>query len=62
VVIGLASADRTTPRTRVKPLAPPASPIPLTISWRTGDPRPEVSEFVALARTVADAIDAPWLA
>jgi hypothetical protein len=62
VVIGLASADGTLPRIRVKPLAPPASPIPLTISWRKNDPRAEVIEFIALARAVADAIDAPWLA
>jgi DNA-binding transcriptional LysR family regulator len=61
VVIGLASADGTLPRTRVKPLAPPASPIPLTISWRKNDPRAEVTEFIELAHVVADAIDAPWL-
>ena len=62
VVIGLASADGTLGHTRVRPLASPASPIPLTISWRSGEPRGDVAVFVEVARAVADAIEAPWLA
>jgi DNA-binding transcriptional LysR family regulator len=61
VVIGLASADRTLPGTRVRPLASPARPIPLTISWRQGDTRPAVVKLIELARAAAGALDAPWV-
>jgi DNA-binding transcriptional LysR family regulator len=62
VVIGLASADGTLEGIKVVPLAPPASPIPLSISWRSGEARPEVMTFIELTREVAGDIQEEWLA
>lgn len=61
VVIGLASADGALDGIRVLPLASPASPIPLSVSWRAGEARAEVVSFLELAREVAHLIDEPWL-
>jgi LysR family transcriptional regulator, hydrogen peroxide-inducible genes activator len=62
VVIGLASARDTLPDVTVVPLAQPATPIPITVSWRTGDTRADVRAFVELARTVVEQVDETWLA
>jgi DNA-binding transcriptional LysR family regulator len=62
VVIGLASARDTLPDVTVVPLAQPATAIPVTVSWRTGDMRADVRAFVELTRAVAEQLDEPWLA
>jgi DNA-binding transcriptional LysR family regulator len=62
VVIGLASADGTLEGVRVLPLAAPASPIPLTLSWRSGETRREVRAFIELTRKVASELVEPWVA
>jgi DNA-binding transcriptional LysR family regulator len=62
VVIGLASADGTLPGTTVRPLGPPATAVPLTISWKSGSQRVELEAFLELARSVVGALDEPWLA
>jgi DNA-binding transcriptional LysR family regulator len=62
VVIGLTSAEGTLEGVRIAPLAPPASPIPLSVTWRSGETRAEVMTFVELVREVAREVDEPWLA